>query len=245
MFYQVYPRSFADGNGDGDGDLIGLRERLDHLVDLGVDAIWISPFFTSPMADNGYDVSDPCDVDPMFGTLADFDALLEAAHARGIKVTIDSVPNHFSDQHVWFQQALAAAPGSPERARFIFRPGKGDDGELPPNNWPSAFGGPAWTRVADGEWYLHLFAPEQPDLDWTNPEVPAEFERIWRFWLDRGVDGFRIDVAHGMAKPEGLPDMDLAMLTAHDENETHMPVRDDIRWDREGCTTCTVCCAGC
>ena len=234
MFYQVYPRSFADGNADGDGDLIGLRERLDHLVDLGVDAIWISPFFTSPMADNGYDVSDPCDVDPMFGTLADFDALLEAAHARDIKVTIDSVPNHFSDQHVWFQQALAAAQGSVERARFIFRPGKGDDGELPPNNWPSAFGGPAWTRVADGEWYLHLFAPEQPDLDWTNPEVPAEFERIWRFWLDRGVDGFRIDVAHGMAKPDGLPDMDLATLAAHEENETHMPVRDDIRWDREG-----------
>jgi alpha-glucosidase len=233
VFYQVYPRSYADGNGDGDGDLIGLRERLDHLVDLGIDALWLSPFFRSPMADNGYDVSDPCDVDPMFGTLADFDALLEAAHARGMKVTIDSVPNHFSDQHVWFQQALAAAPGSPERARFLFRPGKGENGELPPNNWPSAFGGPAWTRVTDGEWYLHLFAPEQPDLDWTNPEVTAEFERIWRFWLDRGVDGFRIDVAHGMAKAPGLPDMDLATLAAHEERETHVPVRNDIRWDQE------------
>ncbi|HEY8302436.1 MAG TPA: glycoside hydrolase family 13 protein [Jatrophihabitans sp.] len=233
VFYQVYPRSFADGNGDGDGDLIGLRERLDHLVDLGVDAIWISPFYTSPMADNGYDVADPCDVDPMFGTLADFDALLEGAHARGIKVTVDSVPNHFSDQHVWFQQALAAGPGSPERARFIFRPGKGEDGELPPNNWPSAFGGPAWTRVPDGEWYLHLFAPEQPDVDWTNPEVSAEFERVWRFWLDRGVDGFRIDVAHGMAKPAGLPDMDLATLAAHEQRESHMPMRDDVRWDHD------------
>ncbi len=233
VFYQVYPRSFADGNGDGDGDLIGLRERLDHLVELGVDAIWISPFFTSPMADNGYDVADPCDVDPMFGTLADFDALLEAAHARDIKVTIDSVPNHFSDQHAWFQQALQAAPGSPERARFIFRPGQGERGELPPNNWPSAFGGPAWTRVPDGEWYLHLFAPEQPDLDWTNSEVSEEFERIWRFWLDRGVDGFRIDVAHGMAKPDGLPDMDLATLAAHEKRETHVPVRNDIRWDRD------------
>ena len=233
VFYQVYPRSFADGNGDGDGDLIGLRERLDHLVDLGVDAIWLSPFYTSPMADNGYDVADPCDVDPMFGTLADFDALLEAAHARGIRVTVDSVPNHFSDQHVWFQQALAAGPGSPERARFIFRPGKGAHGELPPNNWPSAFGGPAWTRVPDGEWYLHLFAPEQPDVDWTNPEVAAEFERIWRFWLDRGVDGFRIDVAHGMAKPAGLPDMDLATLAAHEQRESHMPMRDDIRWDHD------------
>jgi alpha-glucosidase len=169
----------------------------------------------------------------MFGTLADFDALLEAAHARDMKVTIDSVPNHFSDQHVWFQQALAAAPGSPERARFVFRPGKGDNGELAPNNWPSAFGGPAWTRVADGEWYLHLFAPEQPDLDWTNPDVIAEFERIWRFWLDRGVDGFRIDVAHGMAKAPGLPDMDLATLAAHEERETHVPVRNDIRWDQE------------
>ncbi len=212
VFYQVYPRSFADGNGDGSGDLIGLRERLDHLVELGIDALWISPFFCSPMADNGYDVSDPCDVDPMFGTLADFDALLADAHARGIKVTIDVVPNHFSDQHPWFQAALAAAPGSPERARFIFRPGRGSDGELPPNNWPSAFGGPAWARVPDGEWYLHLFAPEQPDLDWTNPEVPAEFERIFRFWLDRGVDGFRIDVGQGMAKPDELADMDLAVL---------------------------------
>ena len=207
VFYQVYPRSFADGNGDGTGDLIGLRERLGYLRDLGVDALWISPFYPSPMADGGYDVADPCDVDPRFGTLADFDAMLAEAHRLGLKVTIDVVPNHFSDQHPWFQAALAAPPGSPERARFLFRPGRGEHGELPPNNWPSVFGGPAWQQVPDGDWYLHLFAPEQPDLDWTNPDVPAEFERILRFWLDRGVDGFRVDVAHGMAKPAGLPDL--------------------------------------
>ena len=232
VFYQIYPRSFADGDGDGTGDLIGVRERLDHLVRLGVDAIWLSPFYRSPMVDGGYDVADPCDVDPLFGTLADFDALLAAAHERGIRVTIDIVPNHLSDQHVWFQQALGAAPGSPERARFIFRDGRGQHGELPPNNWPSMFGGPAWTRVPDGQWYLHLFAAEQPDLDWTNPEVPAEFERILRFWLDRGVDGFRVDVAHGMAKEPGLPDMDLSVIRALDEG-AHMPSPRDIRFDRD------------
>jgi alpha-glucosidase len=233
-FYQIYPRSFADGNGDGSGDLIGMREHLDHLTELGVDALWLSPFYKSPMADNGYDVSDPCDVDPLFGTLADFDALLEHAHARGIKLTIDVVPNHFSDQHPWFVEALAAGPGSEERARFIFRPGHGANGELPPNNWPSSFGGPAWTRVPDGEWYLHLFAAEQPDLDWTNPEVSAEFERIFRFWLDRGVDGFRIDVGQGIAKPPGLPDMDLANLAPESHGEAHMPSEFDLRWDQDG-----------
>ncbi len=232
VFYQIYPRSYADGNGDGTGDLIGICERLDHLVELGVDAIWISPFYRSPMADGGYDVADPCDVDPIFGTLADFDALLADAHERGLKVTIDIVPNHFSDQHVWFRQALAAAPGSPERARFIFREGRGANGDQPPNNWPSMFGGPAWTRVPDGQWYLHLFAAEQPDLDWTNPEVPAEFARILRFWLDRGVDGFRVDVAHGMAKEPGLPDMDLSVITPRDEG-AHMPSAADIRFDRD------------
>lgn len=240
VFYQVYPRSFADGNGDGTGDLIGLRERLDHLADLGVDAIWLSPFYRSPMADGGYDVSDPCDVDPLFGTIADFDAMLAAAHDRGIKVTIDIVPNHFSDQHVWFQQALAAGPGSRERARFIFRRGRGDDGELPPNNWPSVFGGPAWTQLPattaggrrDGEWYLHLFATEQPDLNWENPEVWDEFDRIMRFWLDRGVDGFRVDVAHGMAKPEDLPDIDPRSVKPAGDHMT-VPIGDDVRWDRD------------
>lgn len=210
VFYQIYPRSFADGNDDGIGDLPGLIGRLDYLKLLGVDALWLSPFYKSPMADGGYDVADPTDVDPMFGDLADFDRLIAEAHERGIKVTVDIVPNHLSDQHHWFQAALAAGSGSPERARFIFANGSGPNGDEPPNNWPSVFGGPAWTRVPDGQWYLHIFAPEQPDVNWANPEVPAEFERVLRFWLERGADGFRVDVAHSMAKPEGLPDMDLS-----------------------------------
>ncbi|MEP6599061.1 MAG: glycoside hydrolase family 13 protein [Actinomycetota bacterium] len=230
VFYQIYPRSFADGNGDGTGDLVGVLDRLDHLVDLGVDAIWLSPFYRSPMADGGYDVSDPCDVDPIFGTLDDFDALLAAAHERDIKVTIDIVPNHFSDQHPWFQKALAAPAGSAERDLFIFRDGRGDTGQYPPNNWPSAFGGSAWSRIADGQWYLHLFAPEQPDLNWENPKVPAEFERILRFWMDRNVDGFRIDVANSLAKPEGLPDADLAGWSGI----SHEPIpAGDPRWDND------------
>jgi alpha-glucosidase len=229
VFYQVYPKSFADGNGDGVGDLIGVRNRLDYLKLLGIDALWLSPFYKSPMADGGYDVSDPTDVDPMFGTLADFDALITAAHERGIKVTVDIVPNHLSSDHEWFKAALAAAPGSPERERFIFMDGKGSDGSQPPNNWPSIFGGPAWTRVPDGQWYLHIFAPEQPDLNWANPEVPAEFERILRFWLDRGADGFRIDVAHSMAKPHGLPDMDLT-----DYKGPGTQLDQDLRFDNDG-----------
>ena len=243
MFYQVYPRSFADGSGDGTGDLAGIRARLPYLRDLGVDALWLSPFYRSPMADGGYDVADPCDVDPLFGTLADFDALLADAHAHGLKITIDLVPNHFSSEHPWFAEALAAPPGSPQRDRFIVRPGRGADGAEPPNaeppnaeppnNWPSVFGGPAWTRLPDGEWYLHLFAPEQPDVNWDNPEVAAEFERIMRFWLDRGVDGFRIDVAHGMAKEPGLPDLDPAVLPVAIAGAA-MPSRLDLRWDRDG-----------
>jgi alpha-glucosidase len=231
VFYQIYPRSFADGNGDGEGDLAGVASRLDYLHWLGVDAIWLSPFYRSPMADGGYDVADPCDVDPRFGTLADFDTMLAAAHERGIKVTVDVVPNHFSDQHVWFQEALRAGPGSAARERFIFRDGRGPDGAEPPNNWPSVFGGPAWTRV-DSQWYLHLFAPEQPDLNWENPQVRAEFERIFRFWLDRGVDGFRIDVAHGMAKEPGLPSFDVAVIPPREAGAA-MPSSRDIRWDRE------------
>ncbi len=206
VIYQIYPRSFADASGDGIGDLPGITSRLDDLASLGIDAVWLSPFFTSPQKDAGYDVADYRDVDPLFGTLGDFDDMLEAAHARGIRVIIDLVPNHSSDKHVWFQQALAAAPGSPERARYMFRDGQGENGELPPNNWESVFGGPAWTRVEDGQWYLHLFDPSQPDLDWTHPEVREEFRSILRFWLDRGVDGFRVDVAHGLIKAEGLPD---------------------------------------
>ena len=229
MIYQIYPKSFADGNGDGIGDLVGVRERLDHLRELGVDGIWLSPFYRSPMADGGYDVSDPTDVDPMFGTLADFDALLAAAHERGIKVTVDIVPNHFSDQHPWFVQALAAGPARPSGPGSSSATARARTATEPPNNWPSIFGGPAWTRVPDGQWYLHLFAPEQPDLNWDNPEVPAEFERILRFWLDRGVDGFRIDVAHSMAKPAGLPDMDLTNYTG-----PHTQLDPDLRFDQDG-----------
>jgi alpha-glucosidase len=211
VIYQIYPRSFADANGDGMGDLAGITERLPALLDLGVDAIWLSPFYTSPQRDAGYDVADYCDVDPRFGTLADFDLMLETAHASGIRVIVDLVPNHTSSDHAWFQAALAAGAGSEERGRYIFRDGRGERGELPPNNWESVFGGRAWTRVTNpdgtpGQWYLHLFDATQPDLDWQNPWVREQFRGILRFWLDRGVDGFRVDVAHGMIKADGLPD---------------------------------------
>ncbi len=206
VYYQVYIRSFADGNGDGVGDLLGLRARLDHLGDLGVDAVWITPHYPSPMADHGYDVADYRGVDPLFGTLDDIDGLIADLHARGIRLVLDLVPNHTSDQHAWFQEAIAD-PASPARSRYIFRDGRGPTGDEPPNNWRSVFGGPAWSREPSGDqWYLHLFAPEQPDLDWTNEEVRAEFDSILRFWLDRGVDGFRIDVAHGCAKDPELRD---------------------------------------
>ncbi len=205
VFYQVYIRSFADGNGDGVGDLLGLRDRLPYLAALGVDALWLTPFYLSPMADGGYDVADPCVVDPLFGDLDAFDAVLADAHALGLKVTVDVVPNHTSDRHRDFETALYSPPGSPERDRYLFRPGTAEGN--PPNNWRSVFGGPAWTReLRNGEWFLHLFAPEQPDLNWRNPAVGDEYERILRFWLDRGVDGFRIDVAHGLVKDEALRD---------------------------------------
>ena len=211
VIYQIYPRSFADSNGDGIGDLPGITARLGHLRELGVDAIWLSPFYTSPQNDAGYDVADYCDVDPLFGTLADFDAMRDRAHELGLKLIIDLVPNHSSSEHAWFQAALAAAPGSPERARYLFRDGKGRFGEEPPNNWQSVFGGRAWTRILEadgtpGQWYLHLFDTSQPDFDWTNPEVHELFRSVLRFWLDRGADGFRVDVAHGLVKEAGLPD---------------------------------------
>jgi alpha-glucosidase len=211
VIYQIYPRSFADSNGDGLGDLKGITSRLDSLAALGIDAIWLSPFYSSPQKDAGYDVSNYVDVDPIFGTLADFDELLEKAHSLGLRVMIDLVPNHSSDQHQWFQKALAAEPGSPERAFYHFKDGKGDSGELPPNNWVSMFGGPAWTRVTEsdgkpGQWFVHLFDSSQPDLNWANPQVQLEFENILKFWLDRGVDGFRVDQPHAMAKAAGLPD---------------------------------------
>ncbi|MEU3453811.1 glycoside hydrolase family 13 protein [Micromonospora sp. NPDC006766] len=213
VVYQVYVRSFADANGDGIGDLQGIRERLPHLRDLGVDALWLTPFYTSPQIDAGYDVADYRNVDPLFGDLADFDAMITDAHALGLRIIVDLVPNHTSSRHPWFEAALAAGPGSRERERYLFADGKGETGELPPNDWESIFGGPAWTRVADGQWYLHLFDPAQPDLNWRHPEVRAEFEDILRFWLDRGVDGFRIDVAHGMIKAEGLPDVGFNSMT--------------------------------
>ncbi|MFJ3929454.1 glycoside hydrolase family 13 protein [Streptomyces sp. NPDC090029] len=207
VIYQVYPRSFADGNGDGMGDLEGIRSRLPYLRDLGVDAVWLSPFYASPQADAGYDVADYRAIDPMFGNLLDADALIREGHALGLRIIVDLVPNHSSDQHEWFQRALREGPGSPLRERYHFRPGKGPDGALPPNDWESIFGGPAWTRVEDGEWYLHLFAPEQPDFNWEHPAVHDEFRSILRFWLDMGVDGFRVDVAHGLVKAPGLPDI--------------------------------------
>ncbi|MEU5549502.1 glycoside hydrolase family 13 protein [Micromonospora sp. NPDC047793] len=213
VVYQVYVRSFADSDGDGIGDLQGIRERLPYLRDLGVDALWLTPFYTSPMVDGGYDVADYRDVDPMFGTLGDFEAMITDAHALGLRIIVDLVPNHTSDQHPWFQAALAAAPGAAERARYLFADGRGEDGAQPPNDWESIFGGPAWTRVDDGQWYLHLFDPTQPDLNWRHREVRAEFEDVLRFWLDRGVDGFRIDVAHGMIKAEGLPDVGFSSMT--------------------------------
>jgi alpha-glucosidase len=208
--YQVYPRSFADGNGDGVGDLAGIRARLGYLHDLGIDAIWFSPWYPSPMADAGYDVADYRDIDPAFGTLAEAERLVAEAHALGIRIIVDIVPNHCSDQHPWFREARSAGPGSAARELFWFRPGRGEHGELPPNDWASIFGGPAWTRVSDGEWYLHLFAPEQPDFNWENSKVREEFESILRFWFDRGVDGVRIDSAALVVKDSELTNFDHA-----------------------------------
>jgi alpha-glucosidase len=232
VIYQVYLRSFADSDGDGMGDLVGLRSRLPYLNELGVDAIWLNPFYPSPQVDAGYDVSDYRDVDPRFGSLTDFDRLVESAHALGLRVLVDLVPNHTSSEHPWFQAALRSPPGSIERARYLFRTGRGPAGAQPPNDWASEFGGPAWTRVTgpDGQaeqWYLHLFAAEQPDLDWTNPEVRAEFDSILRFWLDRGVDGFRIDVAHGLAKDPAMADLAGCYLTAGPAHTGHP------HWDQD------------
>lgn len=218
VIYQVYPRSFKDSNGDGEGDLRGVINEIPYLQSLGIDAVWLSPFFKSPNKDGGYDVSDPRDVDPRFGKISDAEDLIEEAHSAGIKVIFDIVPNHFSSEHLWFKAALASKPGSPERDRFHFADGQGEGGNTPPNNWNSIFNGPAWTRVIEtdgkpGQWYLHLFDSSQPDLNWENKDVSDDFEKTIRFWLDRGLDGFRIDVAHGLYKsdihtnhrdPEGL-----------------------------------------
>jgi len=225
VVYQVYPRSFADANGDGTGDVNGIRQRLPHLATLGVDAIWISPWYPSPLLDGGYDVADYRNISPRFGTLDDARQLIDEAHALGIRIIIDIVPNHTSWEHPWFVEAMAAAPGSPERNRYLFRDG---DGDSPPTNWIAVFGGPAWTRTPGGQWYLHLFDSSQPDLNWTNPEVRAEFRSIFEFWCDLGVDGFRIDVAHGLAKDMSFPD--ISESTAVLENAK---VPDHPHWDRD------------
>ncbi|MDF7664486.1 glycoside hydrolase family 13 protein [Bifidobacterium sp. ESL0763] len=200
VVYQVYPRSFKDTDGDGIGDIAGVTEKMPYLQALGVDAIWLSPFYPSELADGGYDVIDYRDVDPRLGTMDDFDRMVAAAHKAGLKVIVDIVPNHTSDRHRFFREALEAGRGSAARDRYIFREGRGEHGELPPNDWQSLFGGPAWQRVDDGQWYFHIFAAEQPDLNWKNPDVREEFDRTLRFWSDHGTDGFRIDVAHGLAK---------------------------------------------
>ncbi|TCC23913.1 alpha-amylase family glycosyl hydrolase [Kribbella speibonae] len=211
VIYQVYVRSFADSDGDGIGDLDGVRARLPYLRSLGVDGLWLNPFYPSPLRDHGYDVSDYRGVHPDYGTLDSFDRLVRDAHRLDLKVIVDVVPNHCSIEHRWFLAALAAGPGSPERDRFHFADGQGDE---PPNNWRSIFGGSAWQRVPDGQWYLHTFAAEQPDFNWRHPDVEAAFEEVLRFWFDRGADGLRVDVAHGLHKAEGLPDHELA---GHDE----------------------------
>ncbi|MFK0172923.1 glycoside hydrolase family 13 protein [Streptomyces sp. NPDC090306] len=215
VIYQVYPRSFADGDGDGVGDLAGVRQHLPYLAELGVDALWFSPWYASPQADAGYDVADYRRIDPMFGDLSEAGALIAEAHELGLRIVVDIVPNHVSDQHAWFREAREAGPGAEARDLFWFRPGRGTDGELPPNEWQSVFGGPAWTRTANpdgtpGEWYLHLFAPEQPDLNWNNPKVREEHESVLRFWFDLGADGVRIDSATMPAKDPELPDFDPA-----------------------------------
>ncbi|MGS2591177.1 glycoside hydrolase family 13 protein [Streptomyces hebeiensis] len=232
VVYQIYVPSFADADGDGMGDLRGITGRLGHVAELGADAVWLTPFYPSPLADGGYDVADHRDVDPRHGTLDDFRALLARARALGLRTIVDIVPNHCSERHPWFQEALAAPPGSEARERFVFRDGKGPDGAEPPADWQSKFGGPAWTRVPDGQWYMHIFAAEQPDLNWEHPDVLADFERTLRFWLDLGVDGFRIDVAHGLRK-DLVPPLrdtrggDSASLNAPPSGENH-PF-----WDRD------------
>jgi alpha-glucosidase len=222
--YEVYVKSYADSDGDGIGDLDGVTARLDHLLALGVDALWLTPCYPSPDRDGGYDVADYVTVADVYGGDAALRRLVAAAHDRGLRVLLDLVPNHCSTQHPWFQDALREPPDGRHRSLFLFRDGRGPDGAVPPNNWRSVFGGPAWTRIAGpggrpDQWYLHLFDPGQADFDWRNPDVPAYFERVLRHWFDLGVDGFRIDVAHGLLKTPGLPDHDpelgLAMPMLH------------------------------
>lgn len=235
VMYEIYLRSFADGNADGVGDLPGVIARLPYLRDLGVDGLWVTPWYPSPMVDGGYDVSDYTDIDPLFGNLDDARRLLAEAHRLGLKVIVDFVANHTSSAHPWFVAALTAPPGSPERDRYHFRDGHGEAGELPPNDWISAFGGPAWSRVTEpdgkpGQWYLHLFSPAQPDLNWDNPRVRADFEGFLRFWFDLGLDGLRVDAASAFAKDPALPNFGFR------PGDPFMPVawEDSPLWDVEG-----------
>lgn len=246
--YQVYPRSFKDSNGDGEGDLQGIISKIPYLKNLGVDAIWLSPFYTSPNKDGGYDVANPRDVDPRFGTLADAKELIEKAHEFGLKIIVDIVPNHFSTEHQWFQEALKSSKGSAARDRFHFYDGRGSTGEIPPNNWCSIFGGSAWSRITEGDgrlgqWYLHLFDSTQADLNWNNVEVAEDFENTLCFWLDLGVDGFRIDVAHGLVKdeihqdhrdPEGLTRALRLDVSDMPQNQREELLSDVPFFDREG-----------
>ena len=234
VIYQIYPRSFADGNGDGMGDLRGVEANLESLKELGVDAVWFSPFMTSPQKDAGYDVSNYKDIDPLFGTIHDFDSVLAKAHSLGIRVIVDLVPNHCSEEHPLFQAAVAAGKGSKERELFHFRDGQGDKGELPPNNWQSVFGGPTWTQVADGQWYLHIFDSSQPDWNWENPAVKEFFDGVFRFWLDRGVDGFRVDVAHALIKEPGLPDVEQASSSMTGSDEAPAEEKPHPHWGQDG-----------
>ena len=238
VVYQVYLRSFADGNGDGTGDIAGMRSRLDYLRRLGVDAVWINPWYHSPLRDGGYDVADYRRINDHFGTTVEAEAFIAAAADHGIRVIVDLVPNHTSSDHVWFVEAVTAPAGSVARARYHFLDGRGERGEQPPNDWKSIFGGPAWTRVDDGQWYLHLFDESQPDVNWNHPDVADEFDAVMRFWLDRGAAGFRIDVAHSLTKEPGYPN---AGLDVNDGKGTLDPIpyldRDDLhpivrRWRR-------------
>ncbi len=228
VIYQVYIRSFADANGDGTGDINGIRSKLPYLAELGVNGLWVNPWYASPLNDGGYDVADYRDIEPSYGTLDDAKAMIAEAHELGLKVLVDLVPNHTSNEHEWFQQAIAAPIGDPSRDRYHIRPGRGIDGSEPPTDWIAVFGGSAWEQLDDGEWYLHLFDTSQPDLNWTNTEVQEEFQDIFRFWCELGADGFRVDVAHGLAKDMSFPDAgEAAELLSNAKTPNHP------YWDRD------------